>query len=124
MDIRIDRFRLKWPLRLSLEGVMVAPAPGDTMVMARNVALQVEPLPLLALDVRVQGRLDGVRYRMGTPDSVMYINADVDKFTLNPSSYTHRRSRRRRCGVAYERYRHYRCGKKRLRKNGLGHKRP
>lgn len=93
MDIRIDRFRLKWPLRLSLEGVMVAPAPGDTMVMARNVALQVEPLPLLALDVRVQGRLDGVRYRMGTPDSVMYINADVDKFTLNPSSYNLRTQR-------------------------------
>lgn len=93
MDIRIDQLRLRWPLKLSLGGVMVVPAPGDTMVMARSVDLQVEPLPLLAMDLRVQGELEGIRYRMGTPDSIMYINADVNSFKLNPSNYNLRSQR-------------------------------
>jgi len=93
MDIQIDQLRLQWPLKLSLDGVMVVPATGDTMVMARRVSLQVEPLPLLAMDLRVQGEIEGIRYRMGTPDSIMYINADVNSFKLNPSNYNLRSQR-------------------------------
>ncbi|MCM1504594.1 MAG: translocation/assembly module TamB [Muribaculum sp.] len=93
MDIRVDRLRLQWPLRLTLDGVMVVPTPGDTMVMARHAAIQVEPLPLLALDVRIQGQFDNVRYRMGTPDSIMYLNADVNSFVINPSNYNLRKQR-------------------------------
>ncbi len=93
MEIRIDRLRLQWPLRLSLDGVMVVPAPGDTMVMARHAAVQVEPLPLMAMDLRVQGKFEDVRYRMGTPDSAMYINADISSFVLNPSNYNLRSQR-------------------------------
>lgn len=93
MDIRIDQLRLQWPLKISLDGVMVVPAPGDTMVIARRVSLQVEPLPLLAMDMRVQGEMEGIRYRMGTPDSIMYINADINSFKLNPSNYNLRSQR-------------------------------
>ncbi len=93
MNIQIDRLRLQWPLRLSLDGVMVVPSPGDTMVVARHAAVQVEPLPLLALDVRLQGQFDGVRYRMGTPDSIMYLNAEVNSFVINPSNYNLRKQR-------------------------------
>ena len=37
MDIAIDRFRLKFPLDVSLQGVSVVEASGDTMVKAREV---------------------------------------------------------------------------------------
>lgn len=87
MEISAGKVRLSWPLRLSVEQLMVVPAPGDTMVTAEAIALQVEPLPLFALDVRVAGDLAGVRYRMGTPDSLMYLQAVVDRFSLNPSNY-------------------------------------
>ncbi len=87
MEITAGRLRLEWPLTVALDDLMIVAAPGDTMVLARDARVQVEPLPLLALDVRVQGDLEGVRYRLGTPDSIMYLQAMVDKFKLLPSSY-------------------------------------
>ena len=85
MEITAGRLRLEWPLTVALDDLMIVAAPGDTMVLARDARVQVEPLPLLALDVRVQGDLEGVRYRLGTPDSIMYLQAMVDKFKLLPS---------------------------------------
>ena len=87
MVIDVDRFRLKWPLRVELDGVRVIPAPGDTMVNARIASLNVEMLPLLSLDIRVDGHLEDVDYRLGTPDSAMYLTAAVKRFDLSPSSY-------------------------------------
>ena len=87
MEITADRLRLQWPLRVTASGVMIVNAPGDTMAVARNARLQVEPLPLLGLDIRAEGDLDGIRYRLGTPDSAMYLQAVVDRFRLLPSGY-------------------------------------
>lgn len=72
MEIGIDRFRLKFPLDVSLEGVKVVEASGDTMVRAREVVADVRLLPLLHLDVKVKRLMlkDGY-YRMVSPDSSM-----------------------------------------------------
>lgn len=93
MQISADRLRLRWPLRVEVDGLMIVPAPGDTMVVARDARLQVEPLPLLGLDVVVDGDLEGVRYRLGTPDSLMYLQAVVDRFRLLPSNYDLKKQR-------------------------------
>ncbi|MDE5895057.1 MAG: hypothetical protein K2H00_03390, partial [Muribaculum intestinale] len=63
MEITADRLRLQWPLRVTASGVMIVASPGDTMAVSRNARLQVEPLPLLGLDIRAEGDLDGIRYR-------------------------------------------------------------
>ncbi|MDE5922396.1 MAG: translocation/assembly module TamB domain-containing protein, partial [Muribaculum sp.] len=87
MEITADRLRLQWPLRVTASGVMIVASPGDTMVVARDARVEVEPLPLLGLDIRAEGDLDGIRYRLGTPDSAMYLQAVVDRFRLLPSGY-------------------------------------
>ncbi len=87
MTIEADRFRLRWPLRIELEGVRVLTAPSDTMVALGRANLEVMALPLLKLDVRAYGQLNDVMYQMGTPDSAMYIKAYVNDFKLSPSSY-------------------------------------
>lgn len=87
MTIEADHFRLRWPLRIDLAGVRVMTSPADTMVALGKAHLEVMALPLLKMDVRANGQLNDVNYRMGGPDSSMYINAHVDEFVLSPSSY-------------------------------------
>lgn len=84
MQVGIDRFRLKFPLDVSLQGVSVVEATGDTMVSAKEVIADVKLLPLLKLDVKIKRLklIDGY-YRMVSADSsmVMKIKAgllDVD----------------------------------------------
>ena len=74
MDIKIERFRLKFPVDVSLQGVSVVEAGGDTMVNAREVIADVRLLPLLRLDVQINRLLleDGY-YRFLSPDSSMLI---------------------------------------------------
>lgn len=74
MDIKIDRFLLKFPVDVSLKGVSVVEATGDTMVNAREVVADVRLLPLLKLDVQVKRlQLNGGYYRFVSPDSSMII---------------------------------------------------
>lgn len=84
MDIGIKRFRIKFPLDVSLQEVHVVEAAGDTMVNAKEAIVDVKLLPLLHLDVQVKNLklLDGY-YRMVSADSsmIMKIRAgllDVD----------------------------------------------
>ncbi len=90
MDVSIDRFSLKFPLDLDLQGVTVLDQHADTMVSAREAIVGVKALPLLKLDVKVKKLklLDGY-YRMVSPDSSMVLamragelNAD-DKSNIN-----------------------------------------
>ena len=87
MTIKAENFRLRWPLRLQLEGVTVLTAPADTMATLRQASLEVMAMPLLAMDVRAHGSLDDVLYKMGTPDSAIYLNARINNFNLAPASY-------------------------------------
>lgn len=74
MDIKIDRFRLKFPLDISLQGVSVVEASGDTMVNASEALADVRLLPLLRLDVQLNKlQLRQGYYRFLSPDSSMII---------------------------------------------------
>ncbi len=90
MKIEIDKFRLKFPLDVSLQGVTVLDQQKDTMVRAKEVIADVRLLPLLDLDIRLNRlRLLEGYYRMVSPDSsmIMKISAgllDVD----NKSSFS------------------------------------
>lgn len=72
MRIGIEKLRLKFPVDLSLSGVSVIEASGDTMVLAREAIVDVKLRPLLALDVQINRlRLRDGFYRMLSPDSSM-----------------------------------------------------
>lgn len=72
MDISIEKFRLKFPLDVSLQNLSVVEAGGDTMVSAHEALLDVKLLPLLKLDVDVNKlRLDRAYYRLVDKDTAM-----------------------------------------------------
>lgn len=75
MKIEIRRFRLKFPLDVNLDDVVVLDQRKDTMVRARTLVADVKLLPLFALDVKVNRLklIDGY-YRMVSPDSSMIMN--------------------------------------------------
>lgn len=81
MDIGVDYLRLKFPLRVELNGVSVAEASGDTMVRVGSAGIDVKILPLLKGNIEVDGvEAKGLFYRLGTPDSLMYLTANVNCF--------------------------------------------
>lgn len=74
MDVDIEKLRLKFPVNLSLQGVSVIEASGDTMALAREALVDVKMLPLLNLDVQVNSlRLSEAYYRMLSADSSMLL---------------------------------------------------
>lgn len=74
MDISIDRLRLRFPLDLTLDGVRLIEATGDTMATARKAEIDIRLLPLLKLDLQLQRlRLADGAYRMVSPDSSMIL---------------------------------------------------
>lgn len=87
MDIGIEEFRLKFPLDVSLKGVDVIEATGDTMVRAREVIADVKLLPLIQLDVQVDklSLLDGY-YRMVSPDSSMIMKIKAGLLDVTPGA--------------------------------------
>ena len=87
MKIGIDMFRLKWPVDVSLKGVTVLEASGDTMVYAREAIADVKLLPLLRLDVQINrlDLLDGF-YRMVSPDSSMILKVRAKELTVDDKS--------------------------------------
>ena len=92
MDISVDYLRLRFPLKLQLDGVRVIEASGDTMVTAAAVGLNVRLLPLLKGDIQVgRADIDSVRYQLGNADSLMWLraavcHAEVDASSMNFSS--------------------------------------
>lgn len=87
MDVRVDKFRLKFPLDISLRGVSVVEASGDTMVRAREAIADVKLLPLLHLDVRLN-RLQLIEgyYRMVSPDSSMIMALRAGRLEVDGQS--------------------------------------
>lgn len=87
MHVTIDRFRLKWPLDVQLDNVLVLDEAKDTMVMARQVIADVKLRPLLGLDVKLNRLqlLDGA-YRMLSPDSSMLIKVKAGLLEVDDKS--------------------------------------
>ena len=87
MKIDVGYLRLKFPLNLEVDGVAVMPEPGDTMVTAGKVTLDVKMLPLLKGEIELNAmRADSVFYQMGTVDSLMWLRAHVTRAEIDASA--------------------------------------
>lgn len=87
MKIEIDKFRLKWPVDLSLTGVTIVEASGDTMVYAKEVIADVKLMPLTKLDVDInQLKLIDGYYRMVSPDSSMILKVKAGLLEVDDKS--------------------------------------
>lgn len=72
MKIGVGKFRLKFPLDISLSDVSVIEASGDTMVIAKEVVADVALMPLLHLDAQINElQIKDAYYRMLSTDSSM-----------------------------------------------------
>lgn len=85
-DISVERIRLRWPLRLSVDDALIVEQTGDTMLMAQRLDLGVGLRPLFRGDVEIDyARLDSARYQLGNADSLMWLRASVDHFEMEAS---------------------------------------
>ncbi|MCH5235397.1 MAG: translocation/assembly module TamB domain-containing protein [Muribaculaceae bacterium] len=87
MKIGIDRFRLKWPLDVALDGVTVVEATGDTMVYAKEVIADVKLAPLFKLDVDINDlKLEEAGIRIMAPDSSMLLKLTANLIEIDDKS--------------------------------------
>lgn len=87
MKIEIGRFRLKFPVDVSLEKVTVLDEHADTMVRAQRVIADVKLLPLFALDVKLKRlRLENGYYRMVAADSSMILKLNAGLLDVDDKS--------------------------------------
>lgn len=87
MKIGIEKLRLKFPVNLSLSGVSVIEATGDTMVLAREAIVDVKLMPLLSLDVQIKRlKLRDGYYRMLSPDSSMLMTIKAGLLEVDDKS--------------------------------------
>ncbi|MDE6340323.1 MAG: hypothetical protein K2K97_11135, partial [Muribaculaceae bacterium] len=75
MKVEIGKFRLKFPLDVNLDNVLVLDQHADTMVRAQRAIVDVKLMPLLKLDVQIKKLLlEEGYYRMVSPDSSMIMS--------------------------------------------------
>ena len=87
MKIGIDRFRMKWPLDVSLDGVTIVEATGDTMVYAKEVIADVKLAPLFKLDVDINElKLEEAGIRIMAPDSSMLLKLKANLIEIDDRS--------------------------------------
>lgn len=78
LDITIDRLLIKFPLDISVDGLLVIDEQRDTMVQAGNFTASIAVKPLFDLEVNVdEARLTNGLYRMVAEDSSMVLKAKV-----------------------------------------------
>ncbi|MCM1292343.1 MAG: translocation/assembly module TamB [Bacteroides sp.] len=81
MEISLDRLRLKFPLRLSLDNLS-AIQQGDTLLSARTADVDVRLLPLFKGQIDVTGAdLEDAFYRLNNADSAIYLTAAIEHFS-------------------------------------------
>lgn len=82
MNISVSHFRLSFPLDVDLRDVKIL-QKGDTMLLAKEAKVSVDPLPLITGEIAVSDvELNDIYYKSGAPDSTMYLRARVDKAAL------------------------------------------
>ena len=87
MQLSIDRFRLRFPLSLSIDNTILITPQGDTMLRAGQIRADVALWPLLGgkIQVRQLGLQDaGVHY--ADTLSAMILKATLDEFVLKTAS--------------------------------------
>lgn len=84
MKIDVGYLRLKFPLNLSVDDVLVIENNGDTMATAENAELRIAMLPLLKGDIALEGlSAKSLFYQLGNSDSVMWLRANIDKADID-----------------------------------------
>lgn len=84
--LSVESFRLRFPLAVRATGLCMT-VSGDTMLAAGSADIRVAMLPLLAGKVKVEGaRLTGARYRIGAPDSTMFMTIAADSLRLGAAT--------------------------------------
>lgn len=87
MDVTIDRFRLRFPLDVSLQGVSAVEASGDTLASVGELIADVKMRPLFNLDVQINElQLRQGYYRMVSADSSMIMKIRAGKLDVSPNS--------------------------------------
>ncbi|MBO7382386.1 MAG: hypothetical protein J6U03_03340, partial [Muribaculaceae bacterium] len=87
MQISVDKFRLRFPLDVEVNGALVVEATGDTMIRAAHARVDVSVFPLFSKVIEANDlTARGAFYRLGQPDSTLYLKADVDSFDLDKVS--------------------------------------
>jgi translocation and assembly module TamB len=87
MKISAERFRLRWPLDVEMDGVLVITRTGDTIVQARSLVADVKLLPLLHMDAQIKKmRLLEGRYLMVSEDSSLTMRIMAGELELEGGS--------------------------------------
>lgn len=85
-QVSIGKFMLRFPLRLSVEELLVLDGNRDTIASGRELDVKVRILPLLKGDVAVAGlTVKQAYYRMVSADSSMTLAARLQSFDLASS---------------------------------------
>lgn len=83
LEITIDRVLLKFPLNISVDGLLVLDQQRDTMVQATNFTAGVAVMPLLKMDVEIDDAiLTQCRYLLVADDSSMVLKARAQRCAM------------------------------------------
>ena len=86
MKVGIEKLRLGFPLRLSVDNAVVIQENGDTMLTSNKLAVNVKLMPLLKGEIHVEGAtLDNAFYQMGNNDSLLWIRANINYANIDNS---------------------------------------
>ena len=84
--IELDGFRLRFPLRLTVDNLAMHNG-ADTLMAASSAYINVKVLPLLVGEASIEtANLQGVQYVMGAPDSAMYLTMRADSIGISPAT--------------------------------------
>lgn len=84
VQMSLDVFRLSFPVNLDITGLALS-QDGDTLVAAGSAKVSVAVLPLLKGEAKVRElSLQDAVYRMGSPDSAMYMTLTARDINLHP----------------------------------------
>lgn len=84
--VRIDRFRMHFPIEVQITGLCISDS-ADTLIYASDARLDISALSLLRGHLQAdETRLTRAMYRLGTPDSAVYLKARIDTLSIGATS--------------------------------------
>lgn len=84
--LTLDSFRLDFPLDITAGGLALT-SYGDTIMAASSLHAEIDVLPILMGRANIAiAEIRDARYRMGAPDSAMFLTIAADSLALSPAS--------------------------------------